>query len=116
MSGGPERRSVRKVVGYVVHDDQLLVFTHDGVPLDVAGVQVPAGTIEQSETPAAAVVREVLEETGLAVRIVHALGVEVMRRLRGQDRCDLGARRLPVTQPGGVPLQRLRTTSTSSSR
>ncbi len=76
MSGGPERRSVRKVVGYVVHDDQLLVFTHDGVPLDVAGVQVPAGTIEQSETPAAAVVREVLEETGLAVRIVHALGVE----------------------------------------
>ena len=25
MSGGPERRSVRKVVGDVVHDDQLLV-------------------------------------------------------------------------------------------
>ncbi|WP_448257043.1 NUDIX domain-containing protein [Microbacterium aurum] len=70
MSGGPERRSVRKVVGYVVHDDQLLVFTHDGVPLDVAGVQVPAGTIEQSETPAAAVVRECLDDASGSADVV----------------------------------------------
>ncbi|NYJ65998.1 8-oxo-dGTP pyrophosphatase MutT (NUDIX family) [Pseudoclavibacter chungangensis] len=59
-----------------MHDDRLLVFTHDDVPLDVAGVQVPAGTIETGEAPAAAVVREVAEETGLALRVVGALGIE----------------------------------------
>jgi len=71
-----ERRLVRKVVGYVVRDGQLLVFTHDEFPLEFTGVQVPAGTIEQGEAPEAAVVREVLEETGLVVRITGALGVE----------------------------------------
>lgn len=76
MSAVQERRLVRKVVGYVVRDDLLLVFTHDDVPLEVAGVQVPAGTIEPDESPAAAVVREVREETGLSVRVVNALGVE----------------------------------------
>lgn len=76
MSAGPQRRSVRNVVGYVVHDDRLLVFTHDGVPLDGAAVQVPAGTIEPGEAPAAAVVREVSEESGLGVRGVGALGIE----------------------------------------
>jgi prevent-host-death family protein len=73
---GPERRLVRKVVAYVVREENLLVFTHDDVPLDIAGVQVPAGTIETGEDPAAAVVREVLEETGIAARIVRELGVE----------------------------------------
>lgn len=76
MSESPERRLVRKVVGYVVRNRQLLVFTHDAIPLEVAGVQVPAGTIEQGEAPEAAVVREVLEETGLAARVTAALGVE----------------------------------------
>ena len=76
MSEGPERRLVRKVVGYVVCDRQLLVFTHDAFPVDVTGVQVPAGTIEEGEAPEAAIVREVLEETGLVVRITGALGVE----------------------------------------
>ncbi|WP_298860829.1 NUDIX domain-containing protein [uncultured Microbacterium sp.] len=76
MSSGPVRRVVRKVVGYVVHERRLLVFTHDDVPLEVAGVQVPAGTIEVDESPEAAIVREVFEETGLTVRVVGALGVE----------------------------------------
>lgn len=76
MSEGPERRLVRKVVGYVVRDRQLLVFTHDALPMDVTGVQVPAGTIEEGEVPAAAVVREVLEETGLNARIIRVLGIE----------------------------------------
>jgi 8-oxo-dGTP pyrophosphatase MutT (NUDIX family) len=35
----------------------------------------PGGVIEPEETPATAVVREVLEETGLAVEIVRLLGV-----------------------------------------
>lgn len=76
MSRGPERRVVRKAVGYVVREGRLLVFTHEDVPLEVAGVQVPAGTIERGEAPGAAVVREVWEETGLIVRVVGALGVE----------------------------------------
>lgn len=70
------RRRVPKVVGYVVHDDCLLVFTHDDVPIEVAGVQVPAGTIESGEHPADAVVREVWEETGIATRVVADLGVD----------------------------------------
>ncbi len=76
MSESPERRLVRKVVGYVVRDRQLLVFTHNAFPIEVTGVQVPAGTIEQGEAPEAAVVREVLEETGLEAHITGALGVE----------------------------------------
>lgn len=74
---GPERTPARKVVGYVVHSGSLLVFTHDDVPLEVAGVQVPAGTIEPGEAPEDAVVREVLEETGLEARIVRDLGAEL---------------------------------------
>lgn len=76
LAAEPERRVVRKVVGYVVHDGRLLVFAHDGIPLEVAGIQVPAGTIEAAEQAEAAVVREVFEETGLRVRIVRALGIE----------------------------------------
>jgi len=77
VSAGPERRLIRKVVAYVVHDGDLLVFTHDGVPLDVAGVQVPAGSIEPGEEPGVAVVREVLEETGVVAGVIRDLGVEV---------------------------------------
>ncbi|WP_206715106.1 NUDIX domain-containing protein [Cellulosimicrobium arenosum] len=64
------------MVAYVVHGRRLLVLTHDDVPLEIAGVQVPAGTIEHGEAPDVAVVREVLEETGLRTRVVRALGVE----------------------------------------
>lgn len=69
-------RVVRKAVGYVVREDKLLVFTHDDIPLEVTGVQIPAGTIEADEAPKDAVLREVLEETGLATRIVSDLGME----------------------------------------
>ena len=67
---------MRKVVGYVLHDGRLLVFTHDDYPIELTGVQVPAGTIEPSEHPEIAVTREVLEETGVAARVVRTLGVE----------------------------------------
>lgn len=76
MTDQPPRRRVAKVVAYVVRDDRLLVFTHDLVPIEVAGVQVPAGTIEPDESPADAVVREVLEETRIAARVIGELGVE----------------------------------------
>ncbi|WP_125613373.1 NUDIX hydrolase [Specibacter cremeus] len=76
MTERPGRRTVRKVVAYIVHDRRLLVFTHDHVAIEIAGVQVPAGTIEPGELPEEAVVREALEETGIATRVVRALGVE----------------------------------------
>lgn len=69
-------RRVAKVVAYVVHESRLLVFTHDGQPLEIAGVQVPAGAIEPGEAPESAVVREVREETGLSTRVVADLGIE----------------------------------------
>ena len=55
--------TVKKVVAYVTRGDELLVFTHRDVP--EAGVQVPAGTVEDGETLNTALLREVHEETGL---------------------------------------------------
>ena len=67
--------TVKKVVAYITRGDELLVFTHRDIP--EAGMQVPAGTVEMDETPGAAVLREVHEETGLpltAVRVAAYLG------------------------------------------
>ncbi|GAV96787.1 NUDIX family protein [Corynebacterium glutamicum] len=75
---GPDRQVVSKAVGYVIQNEKLLVFTHDDVPITVTGVQVPAGTIEQTESPEDAVVREVFEETGVAVRIVTVKSTRVV--------------------------------------
>ncbi|WP_461170604.1 NUDIX hydrolase [Arthrobacter sp. Z1-15] len=69
-----EKTSSEKVVCYVVEQEHLLVFTHLDVPMDVTGVQVPAGTVRPGEDPAAAAVREVREETGLESAVVRRLG------------------------------------------
>ena len=55
--------TVEKVVAYITHTDKLLVFRHTQHP--EAGIQVPAGTIEEGELPVSAVMREAREETGL---------------------------------------------------
>jgi 8-oxo-dGTP pyrophosphatase MutT (NUDIX family) len=57
------------VIVYVVRDGELLVF--DGA----TGYGVPGGAVEPGETPEAAAVREVAEETGLRVTLVRKLGV-----------------------------------------
>lgn len=50
---------------------ELLVFRHP-----TSGIQLPAGTVEEGESPEAAVLREVEEETGLAnLRLVGPLAV-----------------------------------------
>ncbi|MGU3410528.1 NUDIX domain-containing protein [Microbacterium sp. M1A1_1b] len=69
-------RDVAKVVCYVVHAEHLLVFTHDGLPMTVTGVQVPAGTIERDESPEHAAERELFEETGHRGSVLRPLGVE----------------------------------------
>lgn len=62
--------SVHKVVAYVTHRRgdvvRLLVFEH---PL--AGVQLPAGTVEPDESPDQAALREVAEETGVTTCQIH---------------------------------------------
>jgi 8-oxo-dGTP pyrophosphatase MutT (NUDIX family) len=59
---------IRKVIAYVTRRrngvTELLVFEHRNIPR--AGVQVPAGTVEDGEDIAAAVVRELAEESGLS--------------------------------------------------
>jgi len=65
VHAAPERvmtRQVGKAFAYVTRGSDLLVFSHVGVP--EAGIQVPAGTIDPGETPADAVLRETIEETG----------------------------------------------------
>ena len=66
---------VRKAFAYITRGDALLVFTHRDFPLLETGVQVPAGTIRDGETPAAAAAREAVEETGLeSLTLVRNLG------------------------------------------
>jgi 8-oxo-dGTP pyrophosphatase MutT (NUDIX family) len=75
----------RRVVAYVVRDGVLLVFDHRDVP--EAGTQLPAGTVEDSEDPATAVVREVLEECGVRAEVVRELGfTDTIAPKRGEPR------------------------------
>ena len=65
---------VHKVVAYITDGDRLLVFSHPHHP--EAGIQVPAGTVEENESPREAVLREAQEETGLDdLEIQSYLGV-----------------------------------------
>ena len=73
----------RKAFAYITHNDRLLVFSHPNSPS--AGIQVPAGTIEEGERPEEAVMREAREETGLTdLELVRFLGEQVL------DRSDVG--------------------------
>lgn len=52
---------VEKVTAFITNaSGQLLLLQHP-----YAGIQIPAGTVEEGETPETAVLREVAEETGL---------------------------------------------------
>jgi 8-oxo-dGTP pyrophosphatase MutT (NUDIX family) len=66
----------KKVVAYIVREvegkRQLLVFTHRDYP--EAGLQVPAGTVDEGEGIEEALRREVIEETGQR-------GFEVVREI-----------------------------------
>ena len=66
--------AVKKVTAYVTRErngvKELLVFKHPS-----AGVQIPAGTVEDGESLETAVKREIYEETGLKlVKIEKSLG------------------------------------------
>lgn len=72
-------KAIDKVMVYVTcqkpgsKKHSLLLFKHVGLP--EAGIQVPAGTIEIGESPEAAAIREIQEESGLTdITLVSALG------------------------------------------
>jgi 8-oxo-dGTP diphosphatase len=72
-------RTVRKAFAYITHSDRLLVFRHPNNP--EAGIQVPAGTMEDGETPEEAVMREAEEESGLGgLTLLSSLGVVLFDR------------------------------------
>lgn len=73
----------RKVFAYITHGNRLLVFSQPDAP--EAGIQVPAGTVEDDEELDVAVLREAFEETGLTgLRLVRYLGEQV------RDMADVG--------------------------
>ncbi len=60
----------QKAVAYILHEGHLLVFRQPASP--EAGIQVPAGTVQDGESPEAAVLREAAEETGLRALEIEA--------------------------------------------
>lgn len=80
-----------KVVAYITYEDRLLVFRQPHSPK--AGIQVPAGTVEEGEDPDAAVLREAREETGLDnLHVIGFLG-EQARDLADCGRHEIHNRR-----------------------
>jgi 8-oxo-dGTP pyrophosphatase MutT (NUDIX family) len=80
----------RKVLAYITKGHKLLVFRHTDYPQ--AGIQVPAGSIEDGESPEAAVMREAFEETGLEnLRVLSFLGTD-QRDLRDHGRDEIQQR------------------------
>lgn len=81
-------RIVEKVTAFVTRPSptgpDLLLFRHPN-----AGIQIPAGTVEDDETPEAAVLREAAEETGLA-------SLSVQRYLGHRDEPPAAGYRLAV--------------------
>jgi len=65
-------------VGAIAVTDGALLLVRRGRPPDVGTWSVPGGRVEPGETDEAAVVREMLEETGLHVRVERMVG-EVVR-------------------------------------
>ena len=68
------RNVLEKVTAFVTRQSpcgqELLLFRHPH-----AGIQLPAGTVEEGETPEQAVLREAMEETGLSnLRLGSLLG------------------------------------------
>lgn len=95
----PELRE--KAYAYITHRGRLLVFSHPDHP--EAGIQVPGGSIEPGEDPAAAALREAREETGLEDLVVLGFLGESWFDLRPFGKDELHHRHffhlLPASEP-----------------
>ena len=70
---------MEKVQAYLTRETdcglELLVFMQQSKPYEL--IEVPGSTVDPGEAPEVAVLREVLEESGLEVSIVHKLATEL---------------------------------------
>lgn len=90
-----------KVLAYITHGERLLVFRNPLAP--EAGIQVPAGTVEEGEDPEAAVLREAVEETGLHDLTVVGLLGEQERDMAEYGRDEIHHRRFYHLRCTGDP-------------
>jgi 8-oxo-dGTP pyrophosphatase MutT (NUDIX family) len=71
-------QTLEKVTVFVtrpaVRGPELLLFEHPN-----AGIQIPAGTLEQGERPEQAALREAYEETGLSASLLRRIGQQETR-------------------------------------
>jgi 8-oxo-dGTP pyrophosphatase MutT (NUDIX family) len=75
MGAMPDKIIASKVLCYIVRDGRLLVFRHVDYDLEQVGIQVPAGSIRQGESPEEAALREAREETSLSqLSVARKLG------------------------------------------
>jgi 8-oxo-dGTP pyrophosphatase MutT (NUDIX family) len=97
MGAMPDKINASKVLCYIVRDGQLLVFCHVDYDLEQVGIQVPAGSIRQGESPEDAALREAREETRLS-----QLSVE---RKLGETTYDLSPYRYEIQHRHVFQLQ-----------
>jgi 8-oxo-dGTP diphosphatase len=90
-----------KVFAYITHGDRLLVFRHPLTP--EAGIQVPAGTVEEGEAWEAAVLREAAEETGLPDLVLVGFLGEQIRNLADFGRDEVHHRHFYHLRCAGDP-------------
>ncbi|HEY2516366.1 MAG TPA: NUDIX hydrolase [Polyangiaceae bacterium] len=64
----------------VIREDGRVLLIRRGRPPGAGEWTLPGGKVEPGETPAEAIVRELREETGLAIEVVAALGVVPLDR------------------------------------
>lgn len=94
------RPRMHKVWAYITDGPRLLLLRHADQPLTLSGLQVPSGTLDEGEDPAAGVLREAAEETGRTdLEIIRALGESRLRW--GYSDSDVSAFHLRFT--GEVP-------------
>jgi 8-oxo-dGTP pyrophosphatase MutT (NUDIX family) len=84
---GYKMKTRHRAYAYVTYKNKVLLFTHPLSP--EAGIQVPAGTIQEGEKPEDAALREAEEETGLQnLRMVAFLDQDI------RDMSDCGTAEL----------------------